>query len=51
MDQIPKFVLNNGGVRRGQKGQNMDQIPKFVLNNGGSEGSEGPKWIKFPNSC
>ena len=29
----------------------MDQIPKFVLNNGGSEGSEGPKWIKFPNSC
>ena len=34
MDQIPKFVLNNGGgqgVRRAE----MDQIPKFVLNNGG----------------
>ena len=46
-DQFPKFVLNNEGVRSAK----MDQIPKFVVKNGGSEGSEGPKWIKLPNSC
>ena len=34
MDQIPKLVLNNGGVR-GARRAKMDQIPKFVLNNGG----------------
>ena len=26
----------------------MCQILQFVLNNGGSKGSEGPKWVKFP---
>ena len=34
MDQIPKFVLNNGGVR-GVRRAKMGQIPKFVLNNRG----------------
>ena len=28
----------------------MDHFPKFVLNSGGSEGSEEPKWTKFPNT-
>ena len=49
MDQILQFVLNNGG-QRGRRGQ-MGQILQFVLNNGGSKGSEGPKWVKFSNSC
>ena len=29
----------------------MGQTLQFVPNNGGSKGSEGPKWIKFSNSC
>ena len=33
MDQFPKFVLNNGGVK-GVRHAKMDQIPKFVLNHG-----------------
>ena len=50
MDQILQFALNNGGVK-GVGGAEMDQILQFVPNNGGSKGSEGPKWIKFSNSC
>ena len=38
---------NNGGAKW-VNGAEMDQNAKFVLNNGGSE---GPKWIKTPNSC
>ena len=34
MDQIAKFVLNNGGGRE-VRGAEMDQLAKCVLNNGG----------------
>ena len=40
MDQIAKFVLNNGGAK-GVRGVEMDPIAKFVLNNGGPKGQRG----------
>ena len=51
MDQNAQVVLNNGGTK-GVRGDETDQNAKFVLNNGGgAKWSDGPKWIKTPNSC
>ena len=36
---------------KGVGGAKMGQIFQFVLNNGGAKGSEGPKCVKFSNSC